>query len=51
MPQFTDTGVKSILENCFNIVSLNLSGCKNLTSDCLIKISNLKNLKELVLYI
>jgi len=49
MPQLTDTGLISILENCLNIISLNLSGCKNLTSDCLLKITNLKNLKELVL--
>ena len=49
MPQLTDTGVNPILENCLNIVSLNLSGCKNITSECFLKITNLKNLIELVL--
>ena len=42
MPQLTDFGVNSILDNCFNLISLNLSGCKNLSSNCLINISNIK---------
>jgi F-box/leucine-rich repeat protein 2/20 len=47
MPHITDTSVRLIFENCINLRTLNLSGCKALTAKSLSLISNLHNLEEL----